>query len=247
MLLGEPTGETSGSGPVRMDASTMAKCRIAFLDDHPIILLGVAGALSHQHDLEVVGSYTTSAALQAGLREAPADVIVIDYSLGKSELDGAALIRMLCSRFPAARLLVYSSHYEPGTVANALRSGARGFVGKNRDTQQLALAIRAVANGDIYIEPHMSLHLLDTGTEPRRPAGEVDGEAEESTMQGANLSPREREVIRCFLNGMTVGEIARKFDRSIKTISTQKFTAYRKLGVSSDNGLFKIARLLGDL
>ncbi|RYF49907.1 MAG: response regulator transcription factor, partial [Comamonadaceae bacterium] len=72
--------------------------------------------------------------------------------------------------------------------------------------------------------------------------GEVDG-----FVRGAKLSQREREVLRCFLNGMTVGEIAKKFDRSAKTISTQKFTAYRKLGVSSDNELFKIARLLGDL
>lgn len=54
-------------------------------------------------------------------------------------------------------------------------------------------------------------------------------------------------MIRCFLDGMTVSAIALKFDRSAKTISTQKSMAFRKLGVSSDNELFKLKYLLTEL
>ncbi|MNH45250.1 Transcriptional regulatory protein RcsB [compost metagenome] len=60
------------------------------------------------------------------------------------------------------------------------------------------------------------------------------------------MSAREREVIRCYLAGMTVTEIAEKFKRSIKTISSQKATAFRKLGVTSNNELFKIRHTIGE-
>ena len=63
-------------------------------------------------------------------------------------------------------------------------------------------------------------------------------------LQLALLSAREQEVIRCYLDGMTITEIAEKFNRSIKTISTQKATAFRKLGITSNNGLFKIMKAL---
>jgi DNA-binding NarL/FixJ family response regulator len=65
-----------------------------------------------------------------------------------------------------------------------------------------------------------------------------------SALKSASLTAREQEVIRCYLAGMTVTEIAEKFNRSIKTISTQKAAAFRKLGVTSNNGLFKIKHTL---
>ena len=58
------------------------------------------------------------------------------------------------------------------------------------------------------------------------------------------LSPREREVFRCVLDGMSVTEIAAKFSRGITTISAQKNSAFRKLGIRTNNELFKIRHLL---
>jgi two-component system, NarL family, captular synthesis response regulator RcsB len=63
----------------------------------------------------------------------------------------------------------------------------------------------------------------------------------------ARLSPREREVLRCVLDGMAVTAIARKFSRSVNTISTQKQAAYRKLGIRSDAELFKVQHSLSTI
>ena len=60
------------------------------------------------------------------------------------------------------------------------------------------------------------------------------------TFEGARLSAREREVLRCLLQGMSVSQISVKFVRSIKTISSQKQSAFRKLSVGSDQDLFKL-------
>ncbi len=59
-------------------------------------------------------------------------------------------------------------------------------------------------------------------------------------------TPKEQEVLRCFLDGMTVNSIAAKFSRSASTISTQKQSAYRKLGISSDSELFKFSYQFGE-
>eukprot|EP00887_Chlorella_sp_A99_P003803 scaffold32.g3803.t1 len=106
-------------------------------------------------------------------------------------------------------------------------------------------AIRTVASGAVYLDTDMSYRLADIRVAEVEDSGEADSSTAQSKLiAGAPLSVREREVIRCFLDGMTVSQIANKFGRSAKTISTQKSTAFRKLGITTDNGLFKIKHML---
>jgi two-component system capsular synthesis response regulator RcsB len=218
----------------------MKRLRIALLDDHAVVRHGLVGHLAGESTIDVVGSYENSRELMRGMAQAPADILLLDFSLGRDELDGVSLIRALRARFPDCSILVLSAHHEPATVSLALRVGARGFVGKDEDMTSLMKAIRAVASGAIYLSAEMSYHVADATTAN----GENKGAAGEDVLQQASLSVREQEVIRCYLAGMTVTEIAEKFSRSIKTISAQKATAFRKLGVTSNNGLFKIMNKL---
>jgi two-component system capsular synthesis response regulator RcsB len=218
----------------------MKRLRIALLDDHAVVRHGLVVHLAGESTIDVVGSYENSRELMRGMAQAPADILLLDFSLGRDELDGVSLIRALRARFPDCSILVLSAHHEPATVSLALRVGARGFVGKDEDMTSLMKAIRAVASGAIYLSAEMSYHVADATTAN----GENKGAAGEDVLQQASLSVREQEVIRCYLAGMTVTEIAEKFSRSIKTISAQKATAFRKLGVTSNNGLFKIMNKL---
>jgi two-component system capsular synthesis response regulator RcsB len=218
----------------------MKRLRIALLDDHAVVRHGLVSHLAGESTIDVVGSYENSRELMRGMTQAPADILLLDFALGRDELDGVSLIRALRARFPDCSILVLSAHHEPATVSLALRVGARGFVGKDEDMTSLMRAIRAVASGAIYLSAEMSYHVADATTA----SGESKGAAGEDVLQQASLSVREQEVIRCYLAGMTVTEIAEKFSRSIKTISAQKATAFRKLGVTSNNGLFKIMNKL---
>ncbi|MEZ2296493.1 response regulator [Variovorax sp. RCC_210] len=218
----------------------MKRLRIALLDDHAVVRHGLVSHLAGESTVDVVGSYENSRELMRGMAQAPADILLLDFSLGRDELDGVSLIRALRARFPDCSILVLSAHHEPATVSLALRVGARGFVGKDEDMTSLMRAIRAVASGAIYLSAEMSYHVADATTA----SGEARSAAGDDVLQQASLSVREQEVIRCYLAGMTVTEIAEKFSRSIKTISAQKATAFRKLGVTSNNGLFKIMNKL---
>ncbi len=206
--------------------------------------------LSQNRDIFVIGEFETSRDMIRTLVDQPVDVLLIDYSLGPTEVDGISLIKMLRIKFPDARILVFSALYDPATVALALRSGAHGFVGKGGREEEIVLALRKVAAGGTYCDPQMTYLLSGASTEQIEPLARdtpADPALSASTsglLDGASLSGREREVIRCLLAGMTISDIAIKFGRSPKTISAQKGTAYRKLGVTTDNGLFKLCGLL---
>jgi two-component system capsular synthesis response regulator RcsB len=211
----------------------MQRLRIALLDDHAVVRHGLASRLQAEADFLVVGVYGRSSDALRGLGETPADLLLLDFSLSANELDGVSLIRALRAKFQDCRILVLSSHHEPATVAVALRVGAHGFVGKGEDMADLIKAIRTVATGAIYLSADMSYRVADASIEPTE-------DLKTNALESASLTAREQEVIRCYLAGMTVTEIADKFNRSIKTISSQKAAAFRKLGVTSNNGLFKI-------
>lgn len=214
----------------------MKRIRIALLDDHAVVRHGLVSHLAAEPGIEVVGAYESSRELMRALAQSHADILLLDFSLGRDELDGVSLIRALRARFPDCRILVLSTHHEPATVSLALRVGARGFVGKGEDMGNLMKAIRAVSAGSIYLSAEMSYQVADATLS----GALAEGVEADDPLREASLSAREQEVIRCFLAGMTVTEIAEKFHRSIKTISSQKAAAFRKLGVTSNNDLFRI-------
>lgn len=218
----------------------MKRLQIALLDDHAIVRHGLVNRLVQEPDFEVVGVYSRTRDLLAGLAKDPAQVLLLDYVLGPNELDGVLLIRALRVKFPQCRILVFSTHHDAATVILALRVGARGFLGKSEDMTQLIDAVRLVASGAVYLSPDMAYRVAEAT------AVTYDGEARsrEDALRFVSLSAREQEVIRCYLTGMTITEIAEKFNRSIKTISSQKASAFRKLGVMSNNELFKIKHII---
>ncbi|MCK3839194.1 MULTISPECIES: response regulator transcription factor [Pseudomonas] len=218
----------------------MKRLHIALLDDHAIVRHGLVNRLVQEPDFEVVGVYSRSRDLITGLATAPAEILLLDFVLGPCELDGISLIRALRVKFPACRILIFSTHHDAATAILALRVGARGFLGKGEDMEQLICAVRLVASGAVYLSPDMAYRVAEAT------AVSYDGEANgrDEALRFVSLSAREQEVIRCYLAGMTITEIAEKFNRSIKTISSQKAAAFRKLGVMSNNELFRIRHII---
>jgi DNA-binding NarL/FixJ family response regulator len=223
-----------------MSLSFTVPFSVMLLDDHEVVRQGIASVLREEVDFSVIGAFGTGRELIAALTRQEADVVVIDFVLGPTEIDGINLIRLLRRRFGKCKPLVLSAHYTPATVALALKAGSRGFVGKEQGLSELVGAIRVVAQGQIYLHPAMTEKLMSMQLfqpmEHTTPASKLLN----SSIMSSKLSPREWEVLRCFLDGMSVNSIAAKFLRSANTISTQKQSAYRKLGIKNDSELFKL-------
>ncbi len=212
--------------------------RVALLDDHPIVRLGLCNKFAEESDLHVVGVYATGREMISGLRTTPAEVLVVDYSLGPTEIDGINLLQILKIKYPLSKILVASSHDNPDTVELMMRAGAKGFVAKTESLSTVVDAVRIVAAGGTF-----SLEVDEVSAEAPKPPAPADGVADrglDANPKSRALSPREREVIRCCLDGMSVIEISEKFSKSRKTISTQKQSAMRKLGLRTDSELFAL-------
>lgn len=221
-----------------MKWSVVSPLRVALLDDHALIREALKVRLSLEADFKVAGVYTTSRDLLEGLRAQSADLLVLDYQLSDGEIDGLRLIQTLRTHHPDLRIVIFSSAERAATVNICIRAGANGFVGKSQETEELLKAIRMVASDRMYLAPAVA-KALHSPSQLAEDETIFNGD-EALARCSSELSPREREVLRCCLDGLSVSQVAIKFSRSNKTISGQKQAAFRKLGIRSDTELFKM-------
>ena len=213
--------------------------RVVVLDDHAVVRHGMAARLKQEADIEVTGMFASGREVVQALRNnaVDVDVLLMDYSLGPAEIDGLNLIRLIRVRYPKLKILVASAHHNKATVGMVMHAGARGFVGKEEELAELVRAIRTVAAGGKRLNAALAAEMERDALADAPPVAPA---RLSPLLDRPELSPREREVLRCCLDGMSVSDIAEKFSRSIKTISSQKQSAFRKLGIRTDTELFKI-------
>lgn len=219
------------------------KITVVLLDDHPMIRLSLEMAASHHPDMQITGSFSHSHELLTWLQNNSADVLVLDYILGGDELDGLSLIKQILSRHPKLKILLSSSMESLAVIRAAFMSGIKGYISKREEAQAYFEAIRVIDSGLRFIPDNIESELS------KIPLRKRDGAVLDVPLYHANgeklsrldtlLSPREAEVIRCFLDGMQVIEIAEKLKRSRKTISGHKQSGMKKLGLTTDLELFK--------
>ncbi|WP_445177505.1 response regulator transcription factor [Pseudomonas sp. McL0111] len=219
--------------------SVVSPLRIALLDDHALIRDALKIRLSLETDFKVTGIYTTSRDLIEGLREQPTDLLIFDYQLAEGELDGLRLIKSIRIQHPELRIVIFSSAERAATVNMCIRAGANGFVGKSQETDELLRAIRMAALDRIYLAPAIAAELEKLPI-PQSTENDHEFDGDQALVDYPELSPKEREVLRCCLEGLSVSQVAAKFSRSRKTISGQKQAAFRKLGIKTDTELFKL-------
>lgn len=208
--------------------------RLALLDPHPVLRLGVEVLLRQHSGVQVRVSLSNEAHLLQLLERSPrcVDLLLID-ALPMGDLgDGLALLRVLSQRWPALPVLVLSAHCNASTVTTAMRAGARGFLSKSMPPETLLRAIDVVARGGRFVPPELREELKLPRT--RRVSAPVL----------TPLSQREREVLGLVLKGVSTSEMALRSGRSASTISSQKTSAYRKLGIRGDGDLFRFRHLL---
>lgn len=211
--------------------------RLALLDPHPVLRLGVEVLLRQHSGVQVRVSLSNEADLLQLLEHSPSCVdLLLTDALPMGDVgdvgDGLALLRVLSQRWPALPVLVLSAHCNASTVATAMRAGARGFLSKSTPPETLLRAIDVVARGGRFVPPELREELKLPRT--RRASAPVL----------APLSQREREVLRLVLKGFSTSEMALRSGRSASTISSQKTSAYRKLGIRGDGDLFRFRHLL---
>lgn len=206
------------------------KLRVVLADDHPFVLLGVRSALARAGGIDVVGEAASPSALFRILNDVPCDVIITDLTMPDGPIDtadGLRLVRRLRRDWPSLRIVVLTSITNVAILRAVAAAGANVVLRKNEPMDELASAVRGAKDGRRHV------------------AGPAAGGEGAVDAVVPRLSPRESEVIRQFVCGRTITEIAKQLGRDVSTVSRQKRDAMAKLGVSSDPGLFAFVRAHG--
>lgn len=196
--------------------------RITLADDHPLVLAGMKALLEPVEDIVIVGEATDGANALDAIGHTQPDIAVVDISL--PIMGGIELAQRIAAQFPAVRLLALTVHEDRAYVQPMLQAGARGYLLKRSAADELVRAIRAIAEGGVYLDPAIAEKAL--------PAALTDHHLSEHTVR-TDLTPREAEVLRYIAQGFSNKEIAGRLEVSIKTVETHKSRAVEKLGLAT--------------
>jgi two-component system capsular synthesis response regulator RcsB len=208
---------------------TTIPIRVAVADDHPAVVIGIAHELAAADNIQLIGTAADSSELVALLEANRCDVAITDYAMpGGAYGDGAALLSYIRRRYPRVHIVVFTMMENPGLVLNIFELGIGCVVSKADPTHHLVEAARAAAAGRRYLSPTIEAALADAPLHGPRA-----------------LTQRESEVVRLFVSGLTVNEIAARLNRSKKTVSAQKMSAMKKLGIERETDLYQYAMTSG--
>jgi DNA-binding NarL/FixJ family response regulator len=182
--------------------------RLVIADDHPVFRHGLRTALSGTAEIEVVGEATDGTQAVAVAIEHSADVVLMDLHM--PAMSGLDAIHELTHKAPNVAILVLSMFDNDESVFTAIRAGARGYLVKGADEEQIVRAIQVVASGDVVFGSAAGSRALAYFT-----AAPATGRAARPFPE---LTDREFEVLRLIADGATNADIARRLHLSDKTV-----------------------------
>jgi two-component system response regulator NreC len=205
--------------------------RVFVADDHGILRGGLRALINTQADMEVVGEASNGPEALLGIKETEPDVVLMDISMPNG--GGLAAIAAVKQLRPKTRIIVLTVHDEMGYIRAAGDAGAVGYVVKSAVDTELLAAIRAVAQGRSFMDASLGLEF----TQSMRPSspGVPDGRGM------AQLTGREREVMRRVAEGFTNAQIAEELRLGVKSIETYRSRLMEKLGLASRSALVRFA------
>jgi DNA-binding NarL/FixJ family response regulator len=199
-----------------------ANISVALVDDH-IMFREAMRHLLREQGFNLVAEAGDARSIFPLLDEKRPDVVLLDLRL--PGMDGVTATRELATRAPQAKVMILSAFTRQHDLDEAWAAGVHGYASKTQDADGLRLAIHAVAAGERYLAPGL--------TPTSKPAGR------EGPL--GLLSPREREVFRLLVRGMTTRQIAAELTISAKTVDTHRERILKKLGLHSAVELVRFA------
>ena len=197
---------------------------VLIADDHPIVIDGLVALLKDRFD--VVGTVSDGTRLLDDVTRLRPDIVVTDISM--PGLDGLAVLRRLKVQRSDTRVIVLTMHAGGELATEAMREGAYGFVLKQSASDELVIAINEVLQGRNYLTPAVTRDVMARL-------------AEGSAKPDAQLTTRQREVLRLITEGHRTKEIAAILNVSTRTVETHKYEMMQALGVQTTVDLVRYA------
>jgi two-component system invasion response regulator UvrY len=199
--------------------------RILIVDDHRIVASGCRALFADDPEIVILEASDAENGERVFDEQHP-DICVLDINL--PTVSGFELARRILGHDTSARIIMFSMNDDPVFAARAIEVGAKGYVSKTGDPNDLVEAIREVATGGVYLPAAMARSIAFAGpTFARSPL--------------SKLTSREMEILRLLSSGKSLSEIAWLIHSSYKTVANTSSIMRQKLGVRSSAELVRLA------
>ena len=199
---------------------TMEKLTVLIADDHPVFRKGLRALLSAIPNTELVGEVTSGEEAVRLAEQLQPDVVLMDLRMPGG--GGLEAIRRIVTTSPHIRILVVTMFEDDDSVFAAMRAGARGYVLKDMDDEDIGRAIVAVGNGDAIFSPAIASRMMSFfAARPALPAALFP-----------DLTDSERNVLRLMAQGISNDAIAQQLGFSPKTVRNYVSNIFSKLQVA---------------
>ncbi|MDP1713207.1 MAG: response regulator transcription factor [Anaerolineales bacterium] len=205
--------------------------RLLLVDDHAVVRSGLKMLLGGQTDMEIVGEAGSAAEALTETERVQPNLILMD--IGLPDKTGIEATREIKSKFPDVNIVALTIHEDEEYFFQMLDAGASGYVPKRAAPEELITAIKAAANGEVYLYPSLAKLLVRDFLNVERTADEkvnLDG-----------LTDREREVLTHLAEGESNDQIATVLVISPKTVERHRENIMRKLNLHSRSELVRYA------
>lgn len=203
--------------------------RLLIADDHKLMREGLRALLSGESDIEVIGEASNGREIVKMVEDSSPEIVLMDISM--PQLNGIDATRQIEDLSGNTRVIALSMHADRLFVQGVLKAGATGYILKDSAFEELAQAVRAVSNGQMYLSPGVAGVVVEGFLKTNGPpvADEV------------SLTAREREVLQLVTKGTSTRDIATQLHISVKTVETHRRQLMKKLDLYTVAELTKYA------
>jgi len=209
--------------------------KVILADDHRIFRKGLKSLLSEKKNIEVLAEADNGDEALEAVKKYKPEIVVMDIAMPK--MDGIEATRQVREQFPDTEVVILSMHAKKAYIDQVLKAGAKGYVLKDSDEENLLSAIDTVHNGGYYLDSPVADQVLSDYFR--------DKSKRELKKQSDPLSERERQVLRLLAEGHSNQEVADTLYISRKTVENHRANIVRKTGIQGQVGLTKYAARIG--
>ena len=215
----------------------MKEIKIILADDHQLVLDGMRSMLQSVAGFSIVAEARNGLEVLEAARTNGFDIILMDIEM--PQLNGIEATRMLLEEQPDAKVLALTMFNEKGIIVKVMEAGAKGYVLKNANFNELVEAIHKVASGQNFISSDVIATLMEKDS--------VRVESSKTEIDAGSLTKREIEILKLIAQGLSNKEIGEKLFISHRTVDTHRTHLLNKLEVKNIAGLIRFAMKNGYL
>ena len=209
------------------------KIKIALIDDHQLIMDGIASLLFNVPEIEIAGKFSNSTDLFTLLEKTKIQVAMIDIFLPKPE--GIEILKSIRKLHPKVKVIILSGNEEEELIASAFNAGALAYITKNVEREELLHCISMVINDQTYIGMHLEKKLSQKFIK-----NAIHGD-KFSHHKIKDITTRELEIIKLLSDGLSYKEVGAQLNISTRTVEAHKNNILEKLELKNMIELVKFA------